>query len=443
MAKEAGMPRDQVELFLAAGYLPQPKQARFHAACRSCDDGPQEVGFGGARGPGKSHALVAQIALDDCQRCPGLKALLLRKVGKAVRESFEDLRLKVLKHVPHDYNRSSGVVKFPNGSRIVLGHFQNDNDIDNYLGLEYDTIGAEEATALSYAKYKAVRTCNRSSGYWRPRAYNSTNPGGIGHAWYKRRFVIPHRNGTETETRFIPATVYDNAYVNKEYVLTLEDLTGWRRAAWLDGSWDIAAGQFFTNFDAKVHTIPAQGAPMFWPYYWLALDYGWTHPTAAVLLAMDNSDKIYVIDEYREARLPVAEHVNNLRQLLAYWGVNNLYTVIAGGDMWLPGRDGTTVASEYEAAFPLERANMNRIDGASSILQRLNDGTLFIYDHCHHLIETLSMLQHDEHRPEDVKKVDVDDSGEGGDDLYDALRYGVLKAGEFKTQAAKIEVLHY
>ena len=38
---------------------------------------------GGARGGGKSHWLLAQMGADDCQRVPGLKCLLLRKVGKA------------------------------------------------------------------------------------------------------------------------------------------------------------------------------------------------------------------------------------------------------------------------------------------------------------------------------------------------------------------------
>ena len=36
------------------------------------------LGFGGARGPGKSHATFAQVALDDCRRYDGLKALYLR-----------------------------------------------------------------------------------------------------------------------------------------------------------------------------------------------------------------------------------------------------------------------------------------------------------------------------------------------------------------------------
>ena len=125
-----GLPDDQIANFLMAGYLPQPRQVDFHAACRACDrpDGPEAVGFGGARGPGKSHAMLAQLTLDDCQRQPALKCLLLRKVGKAVREGFEDLRTRVLRDVPNDWRRGEGVLVFPNGSRLFLGHFKDESE---------------------------------------------------------------------------------------------------------------------------------------------------------------------------------------------------------------------------------------------------------------------------------------------------------------------------
>ena len=123
-AKATEMPDDQLRNFLSVGYVPQPKQMAFHAAARLCDldGGPDEIGFGGARGPGKSHAIMAQLALDDCRRLPGLKALYLRKVGKQAREQFEDLRRSVLKAVPHKYNRQEGVVYLWDESRIFIGN---------------------------------------------------------------------------------------------------------------------------------------------------------------------------------------------------------------------------------------------------------------------------------------------------------------------------------
>src|SRR5690606_35110743 len=97
MAQQAGCPRDQLANFRRINYVAQPRQLLYHAACREADktDGPTVVGFGGARGPGKSHASLAQVT-DDCLRFTGHKVLFLRNAGKAAKESFEDLAKRVL-----------------------------------------------------------------------------------------------------------------------------------------------------------------------------------------------------------------------------------------------------------------------------------------------------------------------------------------------------------
>ena len=86
-AYAAGCSPDQVQNFLKAGLVLQPRQLAASAAARLCDapDGPTAIGYGGARGGGKSHWLLAQMGVDDCQRVPELKCLLLRKAyGVAV-----------------------------------------------------------------------------------------------------------------------------------------------------------------------------------------------------------------------------------------------------------------------------------------------------------------------------------------------------------------------
>lgn len=233
-ARRAGCPADQLRNFRAIGYVPQPMQLRFHAAARSCDapSGPTRIGMGGARGPGKSHAVLAQVGGDDCQRFAGAKWLLLRKVGKAAREGFEDFLARNFPPWLRYYVPSRTAMEFPNGSRIIIGHFQAEKDVDAYLGLEYDGIAVEEATQLARSKLEMIATVLRTSKTgWRPRMYLTWNPGGVGHAYVKQQLVEPYRRGVQVDTRFIPGTVRDNAHVNPEYRRTLEALTGWRRAA--------------------------------------------------------------------------------------------------------------------------------------------------------------------------------------------------------------------
>jgi phage terminase large subunit len=446
-ARQAGCPADQVLNFRRGGYVPQPKQLLFHAACREADraEGPTEVGYGGARGPGKSHALLAQMALDDCQRYPGLKGLLLRKVGKAVRESFEDLRLKVLPAIPHDYRRADGVLQFPNGSRIILGHFKDERDVEAYLGLEDDVIGVEEATTLSSSKYKAIQSCNRTSKPdWRPRMYSSTNPGGIGHAWYKQLFIMPFRAGEETETRFIPATVDDNAFINPEYRRRLDSLTGWLKRAWRYGDWDISAGQYFTTFRHDVHVREPFPIPAQWRV-WLAMDYGFTHWNVIYLLAEDGDGNAYFVGEHAERRWLVSRHAEALRAMLQRHKVEpgRIWTFQAGRDCFSKDKDGKSIADQWEAkGFTFEPANDDRINGAAEMLRRLGDvdagiqPSVFFFDTCARLTECLPAMEHDPHRPEDVLKVNTDEDGLGGDDPYDAARYGLMAVASTTTLEA-------
>jgi hypothetical protein len=412
-----------------------------------------EIGYGGARGGGKSYWLLAQMGADDCQRLQGIKCLLLRKVGKANIEHFEDLRRALFGKLEHEFSASRGVLVFPNGSKIVAGHFQTEGDIDSYLGLEYDVIGVEEATTLTRRKYEHIRTCCRSSRRgkyrcWRPRLYSTTNAGGVGHAWYRSRFVEPFQAGRETETRFIPARVTDNGFCNPEYRGVLERLSGWERRAWLDGDWDIAAGQYFTTFRRSAHVVEDFDDSRAREWF-AALDYGFTHYTVVLLGCTDGDGNIFVVDEHAERMMLPQGHAGAVRAMLARHRVpvesselsvesgktrplklSDLKRFVAGTDVFSRQSDGTSVAKQYgKHGIHLRPANTDRVSGWAEILARLGDPDrglaprLFIHERCQRLLATLPDLQHDPHRPEDVLKVDCDEQGAGGDDAADALRY--------------------
>ena len=447
---QAGCPRDQMLNFAKVNVVLQPRQLAASAAARLCDrrDGPTSVGYGGARGGGKSHWLLAQMGADDCQRVPGLKCLLLRKVGKANMENFEDLRKRLFGELAHEFSAYRGVLTFRNGSRIIAGHFQAEKDIDAYLGLEYDVIGIEEATTLSSRKHQDITTCCRTSKpNWRPRIYSTTNPGGVGHAWYRTRFVFPFLQNRETETRFIPARVTDNRYCNPEYVKVLANLSGWQKRAWFDGDWDIAAGQFFTTFRREAHVIDEFDDTRAREWF-VAFDYGFTHYTVALLGCTDGDGNVFVVEEHAERLWLPQRHAQAIKTMLARHKIgdrkleiSDLKRFVAGADVFSKQSDGTTVAAQYaRLGIRLTCANTERVNGWAEILQRLGDveagirPTLFIHRRCARLLECLPTLQHDPNRPEDVLKVDADEDGVGGDDTADALRYLVATKTRSVTQ---------
>jgi len=446
MAAQVGCYPDQMERFTRAGYFSLPRGLEFHAAAREVDNLVDTetpiVGYGGPRGEAKSHAVIAQVGLDDCQRLEGAKWLYLRKIQKSAGEQLDDLISKVFGGIAHDYKPSRGVVKFPNnGSRIIIGGYRSENEIDGYIGIEYDGIVLEDATTLSKGKIDKIRgSCRSSKPGWQPRLYAPANPGGVGHQWYKKLLFDPWKQGREKDTRFIHARPGDNPFINPSYRKYLDGLTGWLRRAWRDGDFSIAAGQIFTTFDPEIHVIEPIPIDQH-QLWWGTMDYGTVHWNTTHLLARVGQN-YFVVDEHAARRQLAKENANGIKAMLSRNGIGLEYlrTFVAGHDVFAERGTKNTIADEYaENGIILSRARVDRINGANRILELLGnpkpesgqeriEPRLFIFNRCHKLIETLPEMQHDPNRAEDVLKVDCNpDTGEGGDDAYDDLRYGLME----------------
>lgn len=426
-AKDAGVSGDQLRRFIAYGYIAQPKQLLFHAAARECDlsDGPVDVGLGGARGPGKSHSILSQVALDDCQRVDGLKWLFLRKVLKAAAESFDDLVRKVLAACPYDYKVSAGKVIFPNGSRILIGGFNDEQDIDKYLGIEYDGIAVEEATLLSEIKIDKIKGSVRTSkDNWRPRMYYSSNPGGIGHQWFRSRFVKPSSEYQKV-TRFIFSTYKDNAFLNPEYRQYLENLKGPLGKAWRDGDWDVFEGLAFPTWVNERHVIKPFEIPDWWPK-WRAIDWGYRAPFCCLWLAKNpDNGRIIVYRELYRTFLTVRQQARLVREFTP--ANEHILFTYADPSMWAKkdmNDQVTCSADEYfSESVPLTKADNNRLDGKRKIDQALGDlpdglPGLQVFESCENLIRVIETITFDEHQVEDVDTKQEDHP-------IDTLKYGL------------------
>jgi len=426
VARAAGCPSDQVERFLTAGYVPNPKAWVFHALARQADnpDGPTDILIGGARGGSKTHSIFAQVAHDDCQRYPGVKVLFLRKAKYRATESFDDLAKKILRNQPHDY--ANGKVSFPNGGRIIVGGYNTERDIDGYLGIEYDIIVIEEATQISETQLDKVKGSLRSSiPNFRARLYMSTNPGGIGHAYFKKLFVLPYMRGLRNGPyRYLPMTYKDNPWLHQEYIDYLERLSGKLGKAWRDGDWDVFEGQAFPNWNPEIHVIkPFEIDPA-----WMrkrGIDWGFAAPFGCGWGAFPPTPwpRVYVYREVYQTGLTVPAQA---RMINAYTPPSEQISfTYADPSMWARKTAGemiTSTASEYaQNGIMLTPADNDRLSGkrkVDTLLDIQPDGLpgLMVFETCVNLIRTLPELIADERNPEDVDTTQEDHA-------YDYLRY--------------------
>lgn len=414
--KKAGIPIDQAERFISAGYVPLDGMLPFHKYAREADTfgGPEWIALGGKRGPGKSHTIMAQVALDDCMRVPNLKVLFLRKIKKSAAESFEDVIRRVFAFTPHTSNSEGVTLK--NKSRMMIGGFKDESDIDKYLGIEYDAIVVEECTQISETKIQKLRGSLRTSKInFRPRIYLSTNADGIGLKWFKNKFIEPYRQGKERETRFLDVTSIRNPFVNVEYEAWLDSLTGPLGKAWRDGDWDAFAGMSFPEFNRERHVIKGFDIPNSW-IKWKATDWGNASPFCTLWLTKNpDTSRVYAYREFYTAGLTDQAQARGIKEMSP---PNETYFIhYADPSLWeRKNQDGKvfSTADEYQKeGIRLTPADNARVPGKrkiNNILADLPDGEpgLQIFENCPHLIDQLSSLAADQRNPEDVDTTQED-----------------------------------
>lgn len=437
LAYQAKIPRDQLQRFLRFGYFPLKWALKFHAACREADteNGPVDIGAGGARGPGKSHAIFAQLTLDDCQRVPGLKGLFLRQTGKSADESFQDLVSTVLKgKVKYQYVATKGRLIFPNGSRVILGGFEHEDDIDKYVGIQYDVMALEERNQLSGDKILKLKGSLRTTKpNWRARMYSSFNPGNIGHADVKQTFVEPYQKKEELRTRFFPSTYKDNPFLRPEYIEYLNSLPGALGKAWRDGNFDTFEGQYFIEWDYDKHTVQPFKIPENWKRF-RAYDHGRSAPACCLWIALDYDGNVYVYRELYQKGQNVDELAGQIVSLSE--GENYEYSVadpsIFANQGMVDKFGGQTIAETFSRYGIMYIPGSNRrVDGWNLMHQYLGwteyqNPKLRYFKTCKDSIRTIPTLIHDDHKPEDL-----DTRGE--DHAADPIRYFLVRLHEQKT----------
>jgi hypothetical protein len=417
-----------------------------------------ELLYGGAAGPGKTEFLLWH-AFHQCVQYPGLKVLMLRRTYTELRRSLVIRSLERFDRSLARYTITENTWKFGNGSTIEFGYCEADQDVYQYQSAEYDIVLWDELTQWKSPfpyLYLFSRVRSRISTIVRgfvPHVVAATNPGGVGGAWVKARFVDTGppevRSVHEIElgddvaygTRiFIPGKLADNRYINrKQYTAGLAHLPEQQRDALLDGSWDTIEGQYFTEWHRHLHVVKPFPIPQWWTRL-RCIDYGHFAPWACLWLAFDQDGNAVLYREAYETQLTPRQQCEMIGASQMP-GEKFVYTV-ADPSMWAKTGVGVPIAQQYaNNGIPLRQAMNARVSGWARVREYLiarapvldehgekvldADGIplefpgLRVFSTCANFIRTFPMLVHDNVNPEDL---DTD----GEDHAADALRYGLM-----------------
>lgn len=416
------------------------KQYKFLSASQ------KHVGFGGARGGGKSWSVRTKAKILAVSY-KGIKILIVRRtypelVNNHINQLCEEL------HGLARYNKSEKIFTFPNGSSIKFGYCNNDKDLDQYQGAEYDVVFLDEATQLQEMWIKKITACVRGVNDFPKRIYYTCNPGGASHGYFKRLFIDKQYEGAEVpdDYCFIQALVTDNKALMEsqpDYIKQLEALPPKLREAWLYGRWDIFEGQFFEDFRptpdielcAKAGITPEEalaqrrfthviepfdlnkGECRGWKIM-RSYDFGYNKPFSLGYWAVDYDGVLYrIMEMYGYTQTPDEgvkwspdEQFRRIREFENEhpWLKNRkIVDSIADPAIWDASRGESIAETAERYGIYFSPGDHERIPGWMQVHYRFQFDEngyprMYVFNNCKAFIRTIPLMMYSETHPEDI-----------------------------------------
>lgn len=402
---------------------------------------------------------------------------------------------------------------WPTGEELLFRAISRDKDYWSYHGQEFPFIGWNELTKYPTGElFDMMMSCNRSS--FRPQdnlivnedgsiytppeipleVFATTNPFGPGHNWVKKRFILAAPAGrivrkivrvfnpqTKEEEDYVTTQTHlfgsykENKYLSPKYVAELVSMNDKnKRAAWLNGSWDIVSGGMFDDvWDKAYNVVRAFQIPRTWTIK-RSFDWGSSKPFSVGWWAIsDGSDvqlpdgrfistvrgDIYRIREWygttgkpnQGLQLLASEVAAGIIERELAWGIHERVVPGPADSSIFDVQNGNSIARDMAKPqrvnglirpgidwLPADKSPGSRINGwellrkliknASPVTQDGRTGTrekpgMFAFEeHCPSFIELVPILPRDE-----VKYDDVDTDAE--DHIGDETRYMASSLG--------------
>ena len=259
---------------------PQPRSQSSAILADWCD----ELFFAGPRGGGKSDFQLGYQEDGALRYGKYSRGIMFRKTY-AELEELQSRAMEIFpasgavyKTQPSSDYPFSNCWYWPTGASVKMRYIEHERDYGRYHGHQYNNVSFDEVTEYPTPAglLKMLSTLRNAHGI--PCTMRCTgNPGGVGHAWVKARYVdvsppyVPYVDPDSGLTRmYIPSHLSDNQILllnDPDYRQRIKAATAGNdalRKAWLDGDWNIVAGAFFNCWNSNRHIVHPFEIPAHW-----------------------------------------------------------------------------------------------------------------------------------------------------------------------------------
>lgn len=423
-------------------WAPQPGPQHALIKCPA-----EEIFFGGARGGGKTDAVVGKCALRALHYGKGENQIIFRRELPATDDLVERAH-SVFTALGARWNGQDRIWRWPNGARTRVRPLMRVDDADKYQGQNVTFACVEEAGQYPDPKpIERIHAILRSATDIPTQLVLTGNPGGAGQHWLRHRYIDPCPAGNKILRRqvtddisirycYIPSRLADNAYLGKDYVARLH-MVGSKELvkAWLHGDWNAVEGAFFDNWSVE-HIVRPFTIPEHWMRFRSA-DWGSAKPFSVGWWAVASEDywtgnewiprgaMVRYREWYGASKDSSGNTVPNqglkMNAELVGKGIRDReegehieYGVMDPAAFTKDG--GPSIVDRMGVFF--RRADNKRVGAKGALggwdqMRSRLDGEdfgepmgwrpmIFCFDTCRDSIRTIPMLQHDDTRPEDL-----------------------------------------
>lgn len=382
------------------------------------DDYSDVMLFGGRRS-GKTYVITRDI-IAACLQFAFLRALIARSRLNHVKASiWNQTLLPMLATLPNEVyeaNKSELIVRFYNGSEIILAGFDDAERIDKHLGMEFAIIYANECSTIDYgAILLAQSSLAQNIQGFKNKMYYDMNPPAPTHWTYK---LFKEKLNPKDDTPLAHPERYVSLLMNptdntenltEDYIDRLNQLPDRERRRYLLGEFVKPEGAIYDAFDIDKHSIDLEDLPIF-EYYTVGIDNTGTN-FAAVLIGW-SGDKLYILDEYSAYR----ETMQNFNATIYHkWAQ---YGYVAYPD--------PAAAQLNDLIWNVSKADNAVEPGINYLREKIENEQLFIVKinnktNCPNLVSEIDGYHYDD-KGRIVKEADH---------FCDALRYGTYSHAKF------------
>ena len=271
----------------------------------------------GGVGSGKTYGIAIK-ALMLAIECPGIFGL----IGAQTYPLLRDTTLREFINIcPPEaikqYNKANSHFIFHNGSEII---FRSLEDPTKLKSLNLGFCAIEEMTDVPEEIFKMLRTRMRQKGF--PGCiFGATNPGTFNN-WVYKYFIDKNDKYHLTGSEVVYSVSKDNFFLPEEYIADLVDMGKSNPEYYqrmVAGKWGIMEGLvYMLPMEQRLAEIPPVKR------YIAGLDFGFTHPTALIIIGI-REDMNYIVEEVYRRKVTSGDIIDIVKDKMQKYPIDSIF----------------------------------------------------------------------------------------------------------------------